>query len=150
MTALAPLPRSALCCQNERGPDWGTKGVGNRSQPRGVDRKTKRIRTLRCRTCQTEWSERQGTPGYPSGWSPEKGLALARPLAAGDGIRQTGRVVGVDQQTVMRDNRLLGTHGHALHQERVRHVRVREAPGDERWAFVGNTRGPRRPHRSRG
>lgn len=147
MAELEPLPVAAFCCQNPRCPDYGKKGAGNLYQHNWVDRKTKRIRNLRCRTCKTEGSERKGTPWYQSRLSPEKGLAIARHLAEGDGIRKTGRLVGVDQNTVMRYNRLLGTHGKALHQEQVRHVRVREAQGDEMWAFVGKKRGAMRPHR---
>jgi len=149
MAEVEPLPLSAFCCQNTRCADVGKKGVGNLYQHNWVDRKTRRIRNLRCRTCRTEFSERKGTPWYQSRLAPEKGLALARHLAEGDGIRKTGRLVGVDQNTVMRYNRLLGTHGQALHQEQVRHVRVREAQGDEMWAFVGKKRGALRPHRSR-
>jgi transposase-like protein len=114
-----------------------------------VDRQTQRIRNLRCRTCQHEFSERKGTPWYRSRLSPEKGVAIARHLAEGDGIRPTARLVEVGQNTVMRYNRLLGEHGQALHQERVRHVRVREAQGDELWSFVGKKRRPLRPHRPR-
>lgn len=149
MAELAPLPLSAFCCQNERCSDYGKKGGGNLYQHNWVDRKTKRIRNLRCRTCQREFSERKGTPWYQSRLPPDKGLAVAQHLAEGNGIRQTGRLVGVDQNTVMRYNRLLGTHGKALHQEQVRHLRVREAQGDEMWAFVGKKRGPLRPQRPR-
>jgi len=147
MAEDAPLPLSAFCCQHKRCPDFGKKGVGNLYQHNWVDRRTKRIRNLRCRTCRTEFSERKGTPWYQSRLPREKGLAVAQHLAEGDGIRKTARLVAVGQNTVMRYNRLLGTHGHALHQERVRHVRVRDAQGDEMWAFVGKKR---RPLRSRG
>jgi len=81
--------------------------------------------------------------------SPAKGVALAQHLAEGDGIRKTARLVQVDQNTVMRYNRLLGAHGQTLHQARVQHLRVREAQGDEMWAFVGKKRRPLRPPRSR-
>ena len=149
MGEQAPLPLSAFCCQNERCPDYGKKELGNLYQHNWVDRKTKRIRNLRCRTCRTECSERKGTPWYHSHLREEEALAVARHLAEGDGIRKTARLVGVDQNTVMRWNRLLGEHGKALHHERVRHVRVREAQGDEMWAFVGKKRGAVRPHRPR-
>lgn len=150
MEEQAPLSLSVFCCQNERCPDYGKKGRGNLAQHDWVDRQTKRIRHLRCRTCKKECSERKGTPWYQSRLSPEKGVALAQHLAEGDGIRKTARLVGVDQNTVMRYNRLLGTHGKALHEAQVRHVKVREAQGEEMWAFVGKKRGPVRPHRSRG
>ncbi len=95
---------------------------------------------LRCRTCQKEFSERKGTPFYKSQLPIEKAWAVARHLAEGNGIRKTGRLVGVQKDTVVRWNRLLGEHGKALHEEKVRHVRVREAQGDEMWSFVGKKR----------
>ena len=147
MGEQAPLPLSAFCCQNPRCPAYGKKGLGNLYQHSWVDRKTKRIRNLRCRACRTECSERKGTPWYRAHLSPEQGLAVARHLAEGDGIRKTARLVNVERNTVMRWNRLLGTHGKALHEEQVRHVKVREVQGDEMWAFVGKKRRPVRPHR---
>ena len=150
MDAEKPLPLSAFCCQNPRCPDYGKKGWGNLYQHSWVDRRTQRIRNLRCRTCQRECSERKGTPWYRAHLTPEQGRAVAQHLAEGDGIRKTARLVGVEQNTVLRWHRLLGEHGQALHHERVQHVRVREAQGDERWSFVGKTRGAVRPPRSRG
>ena len=143
-------PLSAFCCQNPQCPDVGKKGLGNLSQHSWVDRKTQRIRNLRCRTCKKEFSERKGTPWYQAKLSEAKAIALAQHLAEGDGMRKTARLLGTHHETVIRWNRKLGAHGKALHEEQVRHVRVREAQGDEMWAFVGKKRGPLRPHRSRG
>ena len=149
MTEQDPLPLSACCCQNGQCLDYGKTGRGTLSQPSWVDRTTQRIRTLRCRACQREVSGRTGTPWDHAHVREEAALAVARHLAEGEGIRQTARLVGVDQHTVRRWNRLLGAHGQALQHERVRHARVREAPGDERWSFVGTKRRSLRPHRRR-
>jgi hypothetical protein len=150
MAELETLPLSAFCCQNKRCSDYGKKGLGNLYQHNWVDRKTRRIRNLRCRTCKKEFSERKGTAWYRSRLPIEKGLAVARHLAEGDGIRKTGRLVEVDRNTVMRYNRLLGAQGKALHDEQVKHLRVREAQGDEMWAFVGKKRSAMRSQRKRG
>lgn len=144
------LPLAAFCCQNERCSDYGKKGLGNLYQHNWVDRKTQRIRNLRCRTCKKECSERKGTPWYQAKLSEAKAIALAQHLAEGDGMRKTARLLGTHHETVIRWNRKLGEHGKALHEERVRHVRVKEAQADEMWAFVGKKRSPLRPHRSRG
>lgn len=140
-----PLPLSAFCCQNERCRDAGKRDLGNIYHRSWIDRKTKRIRCLRCRTCQKDFSERKGTPWYRSQLSREKALSVTQHLAEGNGIRQTARLTRVMQNTVMRWNRILGQHGKALHDEKVRHVRVREAQGDEMWAFVGKKREALRP-----
>ena len=115
-----------------------------------MDRQTQRIRNLRCRTCQKEFSERKGTPWYQAHLSEATAVAIAQHLAEGDGMRKTARLVGTHHETVIRWNRKLGEHGKALHEARVRHVRVHEAQGDELWSFVGKKRGPLRSHRPHG
>ena len=91
----------------------------------------------------------KGTVWYLSRLPPEKALAISRHLAEGDGIRKTGRLVGATQETVIRLNRMLGEHGKALHEEKVRGVRVREAQADEMWSFVGKKREAVRPKQPR-
>lgn len=66
--------------------------------------------------------------------------SIAHHLAEGCGIRATSRLLGVKQGTVIRYNRLLGQHGKALHDEKVRGLKVREAQADEMWVFVGKKR----------
>lgn len=144
-----PLPLSAFCCQNERCEDYGKKGLDNLYQ-HGWTNRAKTIRNLRCRTCQREFSERKGTVWYWSQIPREKALSLARHLAEGDGIRKTGRLVGATQETVIRWDRRLGEHGKALHEEKVRNVRVREAQADEMWSFVGKKRKAVRPKQQKG
>lgn len=148
MEPIQPLPLSAFCCQNERCEDYGKKGLGNIYQHWWANR-AKTIRNLRCSTCQKDFSERKGTVWYQSRLPREKALTIARHLAEGDGIRKTGRLAGATQQTVIRWNRLLGEHGKALHEEKVQHVKVREAQADEMWSFVGKKRKAVRPKQSR-
>lgn len=142
------LPLSAFCCQNEQCAEYGKKGLGNIYFHCWNNQK-QTIRKLRCRTCQTSFSERKGTVWYLSRLSREKALAITRHLSEGDGIRKTGRLVGATQETVIRLNRLLGEHGKALHEEKVRGVRVREAQADEMWSFVGKKREAVRPKKPR-
>ena len=139
MVANQALPLSAFCCQNERCAEYGKKGLDNIYFHCWGNRK-ETIRKLRCRTCQESFSERKGTVWYRSKLSREKALSIAQHLSEGDGIRKTGRLVGATQETVIRLSRMLGEHGKALHDEKVRHVRVREAQGDEMWSFVGKKR----------
>lgn len=144
MEISAPLPLSAFCCQNERCPQYGKKGLGNIRQ-HGWTNRAKTIRNLECRTCDLDFSERKGTPWYRAQLSPEKAMGIARHLAEGDGTRKTGRLVGVQKDTVTRWSLLLGMHGKALHDEKVRGVRVREAQADEMWSFVEKKRKTVRP-----
>ena len=53
------LPLSAFCCQNEQCAEYGKKGLGNIYFHCWNNQK-QTIRKLRCRTCQTSFSERKG------------------------------------------------------------------------------------------
>ena len=139
MESTKPLPLSAFFCPYKECRDFGKRSLGNIYQHHWTNRK-KTIRRLRCRSCQREFSERKGTPLYQTRIPVEKAVAIARHLAEGNGIRKTSRLLGVPQNTVLRMNRLLGQHGKALHDEKVRGIRVTEAQSDEMWAFVGKKR----------
>jgi len=76
-----------------------------------------RRRLLRCRTCKARFSERQGTPLFGARLPDEKALAVLRHLADGGGVRQTGRLVGVDKDTVVRYALRAGDHARRLHDE---------------------------------
>ena len=107
-----------FCCLESSCPDYGVRGgpnlvVHGRYGPSKLDR------LLRCRTCGTRFSERKGTPLYGSHLPEEKAVSLLEHLNEGCGVRQTGRLVGVNRNTVMRYGRLAGEHAHNAHDERV-------------------------------
>jgi transposase-like protein len=109
---------SAFCCQNPQCPDYGQRGKGNlrvcfRYGPR------KQRRMLACRTCQSRFSERKGTPLFDTRLPEDKALGILHHLAEGCGMRQTGRLVGVKHDTVTRFGRLAGTQAQQLHDELV-------------------------------
>ena len=109
---------SAFCCLNPDCPDHGKRGAENLSVTSryGPD---KSRRMLRCRTCKTRFAERKGTPLFGSHLPEQKAVSVLRHLAEGDGIRKTGRLVGVNRQTVARYGRKAGYHARDLHDELV-------------------------------
>ena len=78
-----------------------------------------RNRILECRTCGGRASERKGTPLFRSHLPEEKAVSLLEHLDEGCGVRQTGRLVKVHRDTVMRYGRLAGPHAHDAHDELV-------------------------------
>lgn len=107
-----------FCCQNSACKDSGVRG-GDNLRVHGRYGSEKRYRLLKCRTCQTRFSERKGTPLYRSHLPEEKAVSLMEHLNEGCGVRQTGRLVKVHRDTVMRYGRLAGTHAHDTHDELV-------------------------------
>lgn len=128
-------PLSELCCVNPDCADQGRCGLGNVVLRRGKG--TGRWRMLRCRTCRQEFSERKGTALWHSRMAPHKAIDIAQHIAEGCGIRKTARLVGASKDGVTNLALRLGLHARALHDARVRDVKVKEAQFDEKWAFVG-------------
>ena len=108
---------SRFACLNPDCPEYGRRGHGNLTVPMRYG--PHRRRRLRCRTCKARFSERKGTPLFDTRLSPAKAAAVWRHLADGCGVRQTGRLVGVNKNTVLRLGLQAGSHAQQLHDELV-------------------------------
>ena len=118
---------SHFCCQNPKCPDHGQRDAGNLSV---CDRYgPQRRRVLYCRTCKARFSERKGTPLFNARLPEDQAIAILAHIAEGCGVRKTGRLVGVNKDTVVRYSVLAGGHAKALHDELVAF-----SPGDPRSA----------------
>ena len=109
---------SLFCCQNRRCRDFGVRGVGN-LRVRELIGKHKNIRLLYCKTCTKRFSETKGTVFYRSHLAREKVISILRHVEEGNGMRQTGRLERVKEDTVIRFTRLAGKHANNLHQQLV-------------------------------
>jgi LacI family transcriptional regulator len=109
---------SCFCCLNSECPEYGERGAGNLtvSHRYGPD-KSKRM--LRCRACKARFSERKGTPLFGSHLPTEKAISILQHIAEGNGVRKTGRLVGVNRETVARYGKVAGAHAAGLHDELV-------------------------------
>jgi LacI family transcriptional regulator len=74
---------------------------------------------LYCRRCRARFSERKGTPLLDARLGDGKARAVLAHLADGCGVRQTGRLVGVGKDTVVRYGLLAGGHARQPHDEPV-------------------------------
>jgi transposase-like protein len=108
---------SRFCCLNPDCPDSGKRAAGNLSVCGHYGKYQRRL--LYCKRCKARFSERKGTPLFDSRLPPEKALGLLKHLADGCGVRQTGRLVGVNKNTAARYGLLAGRHARALHDELV-------------------------------
>jgi transposase-like protein len=108
---------SAFCCQNEDCPDYGRRGHGNLRVCMRYGRHQRRL--LYCKSCKGRFSERKGTPLFDSRLSDEKAVSVLAHIAEGCGVRKTGRLVGVNKDTVVRYSLRAGAHAQQLHDELV-------------------------------
>jgi transposase-like protein len=107
----------AFCCQNPDCPDFGQRGQGNLTICGRYGRHQRRL--LYCRTCKDRFSERKGTPLFDTRLPEAQVIAVLHHLAEGCGVRQTGRLVGVSKDTVVRYRLRAGDHAGQLHDELV-------------------------------
>ena len=109
---------SRFCCQNPACSLYGQRDAGNLSV-RDRYGKLQPTRLLHCKACKARFSERKGTPLYRSHLPEPTATSILRHVDEGCGVRQTGRLVGVHRDTVMRYSRLAGTHAQQVHDELV-------------------------------
>ena len=107
-----------FCCQNPDCSTYARRDAGNLSVCARYG-KQNHIRLLYCSACKYRFSERKGTALYRCRLPEETAIAVFDHLAEGNGIRQTGRLVGVQPNTVVRLARLAGRHAHDAHDELV-------------------------------
>jgi hypothetical protein len=135
---------SQFACPNPHCTAFGQRGLDS-IRPHGWSSKAKGLRCLRCTVCGTNFSERHGTPFFRTQLSQDQVVDIARHVVEGTGMRPTSRLCGVSLNTVLRIAVRAGQHAEAFHDERVRHVEVRQLQADEAWSFVGKKRQTLRP-----
>jgi transposase-like protein len=108
---------SQFCCQNAACADHGKRGHGNLTVAGRYGPQQRRL--LRCRTCKARFSERKGTPLFDCRLPEDKVVSLLEHIAEGCGVRQTGRLIRVNKNTVVRFCLLAGGQAQKLHDELV-------------------------------
>jgi transposase-like protein len=109
---------SRFCCLNSNCTEHGKRGAANLTvSNRYGPGRAKRM--LRCRACKARFSERKGTPLFGSHLPTEEVLSVLQHIAEGNGVRKTGRLVGVHRETVARLGKVAGDHAAGLDDELV-------------------------------
>ena len=106
-----------FCCQNPECSHYGQRGLDNLRVCFRYGPSQRRM--LACRTCQQRFSERKGTPLFDTRLPEEQAISVLEYLRESCGVRQTGRLVGVNKNTVVRLAKLAGQHAAQIHDERV-------------------------------
>jgi transposase-like protein len=106
-----------FCCQNPDCPDHGQRGLGNLRVCCRYGPQQRRM--LACRTCQKRFSFRKGTPLFDCRLSQDQVVSVLNHVAEGIGVRKTSRLVGANQDTVVRYSLLAGEHARQRHDALV-------------------------------
>jgi hypothetical protein len=109
---------NAFCCLNKRCIAYGSRGAGNLRVCDQVG-KNRDIRLLKCRLCKKRFSERKGTVFYRSRLPVSQVVKVLEHVQEGVGMRKTGRLEHLKEDTVIRYAKLAGKHAKTLHEELV-------------------------------
>lgn len=105
-----------FCCVNSKCSEHAKRDAGNLVV---CGRSGATARLLRCRRCGARFSERKGTVFFRSHLPGEKVVSILEHVNEGVGMRKTGRLEKVKEDTVIRYARLAGRHAKNLHDELV-------------------------------
>ena len=129
---------STLACVNSECQHYGQSNLDNLVIRKVYGRD--RIRLLRCRSCQDEFSERRGTALFNTKLSEAKAIDVVDHLDEGCSLRATSRLSKVAKESVARLLKVSGRHAQRFHDQEVRDLTPRVLELDEQWSFVKKNR----------
>lgn len=130
---LATLSCVNVECQHFGRPEQGNLIIRKRY---GKDR----LRLLRCRSCQEEFSERRGTALFNTKVSEAKASDIIDHLDEGCSVRSTARLTKSAKETVARLLKVSGRHAQRFHDQQVQDLRPQAVQVDEQWSFCKKNR----------
>lgn len=124
---------STCYCPNKQCFHYGLRGFGDHLVRRGYDGKVPR---LLCTMCQHTFSVRHGTAYFDVQSEARIYTIAMRALAEGNSLRGTGRIVGIDKDTVCAWLDKAGRHCRAVTTYLFNNLHITECQLDELWSFV--------------
>lgn len=91
---------------------------------------------LRCSTCKSRFSETKGTPLENSKLTATVIGQILKVTAEGNGVRATGRIVGVSKNATNRIILKVGAHCAKILQDLLHDLELTEVQLDELWSFI--------------
>ena len=131
-------PIASLACVHPECPSYGQAGQGNLIVWKTYGRD--HIRFSRCRTCQSEFSERKNTPRWNTNIREGKAIKVSEQLAEGTSTEGTARLTGVTPEAIRHLATRCGRQAERLHDQHVRDLPSTCFQADERWGFAGSNR----------
>ncbi|ODS30210.1 MAG: IS1 transposase [Candidatus Scalindua rubra] len=96
----------------------------------------RKISYMKCPTCNHIFSSKQGTALYRSHVADKEYCQVITALAEGMGIRSTGRIFGIDKDTVLRLLKDAAEHCRKVSKYFLQNLHIEECQIDELWSFV--------------
>lgn len=133
------LDTSLYFCPNEACTHYGN--VGSDNQIIGAGRYGKhQAQLLKCKVCGHSFSERRGTPLFKMKADEETFYRAIGCLVEGNGVRETGRILELDKDTVSAWLEKASQHTEAVSRYLMVKLHFEEVQLDEFWSFVKKKR----------
>jgi IS1 family transposase/transposase-like protein len=91
---------------------------------------------MKCPVCDHIFSSKQGTALYRSHIADKEYCQIITALAEGTGIRSTGRIFGINKDTVLRLLKDAAEHCRKVSQHFLKDLYIEECQIDELWSFI--------------
>ena len=121
-------------CPNSDCKHYGIKGAGNITTSTKFGKND--IQLLRCKTCNTRFSERNNTVFAGLRLDEKTITEILLCLAEGVSIRACARIKNVDKDTVQRILERARLHCEKVLNELLKDLNITECQLDELWSFV--------------
>lgn len=121
-------------CPNQTCVEFGLFNKGNIAVRGSYGKDNKPL--LYCRTCGKRFASTTGTAFYGSHLSQKTILSIIHHAAEGVGVRATGRLLGLDKNTVNDVILRIGFHCAKVLDQLLTSLSMTEVQLDELWAFV--------------
>ncbi len=128
------LDVAQYACTNKDCQDYSIKNKGNLALQFQYGPKKRWM--LRCSTCKSRFSETKGTPLENAKLSATIIGQILRTTAEGNGVRATGRLVGVSKNATNRIILKVGSHCSKVLQDLLHDLELTEVQLDELWSFI--------------
>lgn len=122
-------------CPNKSCKDYGLQDHGNIGKS-GKYGKEKSRQLLYCKTCGKRFAATKATAFFGLHLSDELIRQIIHHAAEGVGVRATGRLLGIDKDTVNRVILRAGEHCEQVLSNLLNSLKMSEAQLDELWTFV--------------
>lgn len=133
------LDTSFYFCPSEACTNYGK--VGSDNQIIGAGRYGRhQTQMLKCKVCGKTFSERRSTPLFHMKADEETFYRAIGCLAEGNGVRETGRIMELDKDTVSAWLEKASKHTEAVSRYLMVNLHFEEVQLDEFWSFVKKKR----------
>lgn len=133
------LDTSFYFCPDEECSNFGQVGWDN--QIIGAGRYGRhQTQMLKCKVCGKTFSARRGTPLFQLKAAEESFYQAISCLVEGTGVRETGRILELDKDTVSAWLAKASKHAEAVSRYLMVNLQFEEAQLDEFWSFVKKKR----------